>query len=68
MGETGNTAKVPPRRAFWKGLKAEYKKIIWPDKATLQKQTAAVISGAVALGLIIAALDTAIVFLLHYII
>ena len=54
MGETGNTAKAP-KKSFWKGLKAEYKKIIWPDKATLQKQTAAVISGAVALGLIIAA-------------
>lgn len=67
MGETGNTAKAP-KKSFWKGLKAEYKKIIWPEKATLQKQTAAVISGAVALGLIIAALDTAIVFLLHYII
>lgn len=50
MGETGNTAKAP-KKSFWKGLKAEYKKIIWPDKATLQKQTAAVISGAVALGL-----------------
>ena len=50
------------------GIPQRYKKISWPDKANLQKQTAAVISGAVALGLIIAALDTAIVFLLHYII
>lgn len=67
MGETGNTEKAQ-KKSFWKGLEAEYRKIIWPDKQTLQKQTAAVISGAVALGLIIAALDTAIVFLLHYII
>lgn len=67
MGETGNTEKAQ-KKSFWKGLQAEYRKIIWPDKQTLQKQTAAVISGAVALGLIIAALDTAIVFLLHYII
>ena len=34
MGETGNTAKAP-KKSFWKGLKAEYKKIIWPDKATM---------------------------------
>lgn len=67
MGETGNTEKAQ-KKSFWKGLEAEYKKIIWPDKETLQKETAAVIAGAVALGLIIAALDTAIVFLLHYII
>ena len=67
MGETGNTEKAQ-KQSFWKGLEAEYKKIIWPDKETLQKETAAVIAGAVALGLIIAALDTGIVFLLHYII
>ena len=67
MGETGNTEKAQ-KKSFWKGLEAEYKKIIWPDEETLQKETAAVIAGAVALGLIIAALDTGIVFLLHYII
>lgn len=67
MGETGNTEKAQ-KKSFWKGLEAEYKKIIWPDKETLQKEAAAVIAGAVALGLIIAALDTGIVFLLHYII
>ena len=67
MGETGNTEKAQ-KKSFWKGLEAEYKKIIWPDKETLQKETAAVIAGAVALGLIIAALDTGIVFLLQYII
>ena len=67
MGETGNTEKAQ-KKSFWKGLEAEYKKIIWPDKETLQKETAAVIAGAVALGLIIAALDTGIVILLHYII
>ena len=67
MGETGNTEKAQ-KKSFWKGLEAEYKKIIWLDKETLQKETAAVIAGAVALGLIIAALDTGIVFLLHYII
>ena len=37
MGETGNTAKAP-KKSFWKGLKAEYKKIIWPDKATFRSR------------------------------
>ena len=61
MGDTENTKKAP-KKSFWKGLKAEYKRIIWPDKETVTKQTGAVIAVSVALGLIIAALDTAIVF------
>ena len=54
MGDTENTKKAP-------------KKIIWPDKETVTKQTGAVIAVSVALGLIIAALDTAIVFGLHFV-
>ena len=67
MGETGTTEKAP-KKSFFKGLQAEYKKIIWPDKDTVVKQTGAVIIVSIALGLIIAALDTAIVFGLHYVI
>ena len=37
--------------------KAEFKKIIWPDKTTLAKQTAAVVSVSVILGLIITIVD-----------
>ena len=55
MGDTENTKKAP-KKSFWKGLKAEYKRIIWPDKETVTKQTGAVIAVSVALGLIIAAL------------
>ena len=43
--------------SFFKGLKAEFKKIIWPDKTTLAKQTAAVVSVSVLLGAIIAITD-----------
>lgn len=66
MGETASTDKAP-KKSFWKGLQAEYSKIIWPNKDTIVKQTCAVIAVSVALGLIIAALDTAIVFGLHYV-
>ena len=62
--------KIPKKllkRVSGKGLKAEYKRIIWPDKETVTKQTGAVIAVSVALGLIIAALDTAIVFGLHFV-
>lgn len=42
---------------FFKGVKAEFKKIIWPDRDTLLKQLAAVLVVTVILGLIIALLD-----------
>lgn len=64
MGETVNTDKAP-KKSYWKGLQAEYKKIIWPDKNTVIKQTGAVVTVSVVLGLIIAAIDTVIVYGLH---
>ena len=46
-----------PKKNWWKGLKAEWKKIIWPSKSTLTKQTAAVIVVSVLLGIIITIID-----------
>ena len=60
MGETVKTEKAP-KTSFFDGLKAEYKKIIWPDQKTGTKQTIAVVSVSVALGVIIAGLDIIIV-------
>ena len=34
--------KEAQKKSWFKGLKAEFRKIIWPDKETLAKQTAAV--------------------------
>ncbi len=45
------------KKSWFKGLSREFKKIIWPDKMTLAKQTAAVVSVSVALGAIIALID-----------
>ena len=39
MAEKKEKAK---KTSWFKGLKAEFKKIIWPDKKTLAKQTVAV--------------------------
>ena len=52
-----NTEKVK-KTSWFKGLKAEFKKIIWPDKKTLAKQTVAVIVCSLALGAIISVVDT----------
>lgn len=57
MGETGNVDKAP-KKSWFEGLKAEFKKIIWPDKKSLGKQTVAVAAISVVLGVIIALLDT----------
>ncbi len=46
------------KKGWFKGLKAEFKKIIWPTKDDLTKQTIAVIISSVALGGIIAIVDT----------
>lgn len=54
MGESKDKAQKTP---FFKGLKAEFKKIIWPDKTTLAKQTTAVVSVSVILGIIITVID-----------
>ena len=47
---------------FFKGVKAEFKKISWPDKDSLVKQSVAVVCISVVVGVIIAILD----FLFQY--
>ena len=68
MGENVNTERAPKKKSFVKTLKAEFKKIIWPDKETLTKQTIAVMVCSVALGAVIAVLDLIIKFGLNIII
>ncbi|MBR5799835.1 MAG: preprotein translocase subunit SecE [Lachnospiraceae bacterium] len=43
--------------SFFKGVKAEFKKIIWPDKESLFKQSIAVVCISVVVGVIIAIID-----------
>ena len=45
------------KKSWFKGLSREFKTIIWPDKMTVAKQTAAVVSVTVVLGAIIAIID-----------
>ncbi len=48
--------------SFFKGVKTEFKKISWPDKDSLLKQSVAVVCISVVLGAVIAVLD----FLMQY--
>jgi preprotein translocase subunit SecE len=63
MGEMANTTtEKAPKRSWFKGLKSEFKKIVWPDKETLAKQSVAVIAVTVVLGIVIYVLDLIIEF------
>ncbi|MCD8009584.1 MAG: preprotein translocase subunit SecE [Lachnospiraceae bacterium] len=48
-------------------LKAEFKKIIWPDQRTVVRETTAVVVTGVLLGIFLAILDTVIKFGLSFI-
>ena len=48
------------KNSFFKGVKAEFKKVVWPSKDTVKKETTAVVLCTAALGVIITLLDTAI--------
>ena len=50
MAEKAKTQK----KSWFKGLQAEFKKVIWPDKKTLARQTTAVVAVSVILGALIA--------------
>jgi preprotein translocase subunit SecE len=48
------------KKSFFKSVKAEFKKIVWPTKDTVKKETTAVVLWTAALGAIIALLDAVI--------
>lgn len=49
--------EVIQKKSWFQGLKSEFRKIIWPNKEEVFKNTVAVVAVSVVLGLIIAALD-----------
>ena len=56
MSEAISNEKAP-KKSWFKGHKSEFKKIIWPDKASVARQTTAVVLITVALGIIIVVID-----------
>ncbi len=53
----GDSAKKQKRPAFFDGVKAEFKKISWPDRQETLKQSVAVVVISVVVGVIIAIID-----------
>ena len=58
MSENTKTQK----KSWFKGLQAEFKKVIWPDKKTLARQTTAVVAVSLILGALIAIIDAILQF------
>ena len=57
MSKNDSTAKQSKLSTFWKGVKAEFKKIIWPDRDTLVKQLSAVLCVTFVVAVMIAIID-----------
>ena len=57
MADNKNEAAKP---SYFKQVKAEFKKISWPEKTDLIKQSVAVLCTSVVVGIIIAIIDAAV--------
>lgn len=62
-----DSAKKKEGPSFFKGIKSEFKKIIWPDRKATLKQSVAVVAISVVVGVIIAILDFVIKYGVNFI-
>ena len=67
MSET-TTVEKPKKKSWFKSLKGEFKKISWPDRKKLVKQTIAVIGCSVLLGVIIMIVDVLLQYVIKFMI
>ncbi len=68
MADAGAENAKAPKKNYWKGLKAEFRKIVWPERETVTKQTAVVLAVSLALGVLIGILDMIFKFGINFII
>ena len=62
--KTGSSSKP----SFWKGVKTEFRKIIWPSRETLIRQSSAVVVVSLIVGAIIAIIDRALLYGINFLI
>ena len=66
MGDKANkTNENVAKNSFSQEVKSEFKKIIWPSKESLTKESVAVIATTIVLGGIVALLDLGILYLIN---
>lgn len=66
MPDMGTTVKNSKVAAFFKGVRTEFRKIIWPDRTTLLKQLAAVLVVTIITGIIIVLIDYGVEQLINF--
>lgn len=54
---TENNTTTVKKVGFFKRVKTEFKKIVWPSRSDVAKETLVVVLSAVAIGLIISVVD-----------
>ena len=57
MGDSAKSDGASKITKFWSGVKAEFKKITWPNRDDLIKQSIAVVVISIVIGAIITILD-----------
>lgn len=67
MGQTEHVEKAP-KTSWFTGLKAEFAKIVWPEKNSVVRQTIAVVAVSVVTGLVIALLDWVIQYGINFLV
>ncbi len=65
MSNEANNSKISNR---WRSIKAQFRRIIWPTKETVARESAVVLCVSVVLGLVIAVLDRVLLQLIDLII
>ena len=70
MAENTNAVENAAKKSgsWFKGLKAEYKKVVWPNTEEVRKQTIAVVLISFVVGLVIAVLDMGLQYGIDFII
>lgn len=64
----GNAANDTKKTNWLKAIKAQFKRIIWPTKEDIARQSAVVVAVSVLLGVVIAVLDRVLLLLTDLII
>ncbi|ESL01636.1 preprotein translocase, SecE subunit [Catonella morbi ATCC 51271] len=66
MGDKANkTNENVAKTGFSQEVKSEFKKIIWPSKESLTKESVAVIATTIVLGAVVALIDLGIQYLIN---
>ena len=66
MGDKANkTTESTIKSGFSQEVKSEFKKIIWPSKESLTKESVAVIATTIVLGAVVALIDLGIQYLIN---